>query len=93
MNSPLSPDISILMPAYNEIGSIAQILDVVRAALPGVSKEIVVVDDGSKDGTRAWLSSHFKTISEEEVAGGASSVNTISDQCAVRVIFHSPQQG
>src|SRR5450432_1070429 len=81
------------MPAYNEIGSIAQILDIVRAALPGVSKEIVLVDDGSKDGTRAWLSSNFKTISEEEFAGGASPVNTMSDECTIRVIFHSRNKG
>jgi glycosyltransferase involved in cell wall biosynthesis len=94
MSSSSSPDISILMPAYNEIGSIAQILDVVRVALPGVSKEIVVVDDGSKDGTRAWLSGNFKTTSEEEIAGGGtSSVNAASDECTVRVILHSRNKG
>ena len=50
------PDISILRPAYNQIGSIAEILDLVKAALPGTSKEIIVIDDGSSDGTRACVS-------------------------------------
>ena len=82
------------MPAYNEVGSIAQILDVVRTSLPGVSKEIDVVDDGSKDGTRAWLSNNFKTISEEDIAGGGTpSVNTMSDECTIRVIFHVRNKG
>ena len=49
MNATASPDISILMPVYNEIGTIADILDVVKTALPGKLKEIIVVDDGSTD--------------------------------------------
>jgi glycosyltransferase involved in cell wall biosynthesis len=82
------------MPAYNEIGSIAEILDVVRASLPGVSKEIVVVDDGSKDGTRAWLADKFKTISEEDIAkDAAAQVTRVSDECTVRVVFHSRNKG
>jgi glycosyltransferase involved in cell wall biosynthesis len=94
VNLPLLPDISILMPAYNEIGSIAEILDVVRVSLPGVSKEIVVVDDGSKDGTRAWLAANFQTTLEEDVAKGtASSVTTMSDECTIRVIFHANNKG
>jgi glycosyltransferase involved in cell wall biosynthesis len=82
------------MPAYNEIGSIAEILDVVRASLPGVSKEIVVVDDGSKDGTRAWLADKFKTLPEEDIASdAAASVTRVSDECTVRVVFHSRNKG
>jgi glycosyltransferase involved in cell wall biosynthesis len=82
------------MPAYNEIGSIKEIIDIVAASLPGVSKEIVVVDDGSKDGTRAFLADRFKPISEEDVGkDAASSVTAMSDQCTVRVIFHVRNKG
>lgn len=82
------------MPAHNEIGSIAEILDVVRASLPGVSKEIVVVDDGSKDGARAWLADKFKTIPEEDIASDvATSITRVSDECTVRVFFHSRNKG
>jgi len=44
--------LSVLMPAYNEEGTIAGVLRRVLALGPMV-KEIVVVDDGSKDGTAA----------------------------------------
>ncbi len=37
MDSSALPDISILMPVYNEIGTIADILRIVQAALPGVT--------------------------------------------------------
>jgi glycosyltransferase involved in cell wall biosynthesis len=49
-----SPDgcLSVLMPAYNEEKTIENILQRVLALGPLV-KEVVVVDDGSKDGTAA----------------------------------------
>jgi len=45
--------LSIVIPAYNEESTIAAIISKVQAAaLPiGISREIVVVNDGSKDGT------------------------------------------
>ncbi|WJR76328.1 glycosyltransferase family 2 protein [Bradyrhizobium sp. NP1] len=87
------PDISILMPVYNEIESIAAILDIVKVALPGVRKEIVIVDDGSKDGTRAWLSEKFSAMAEEDVGNAAASGDVVSDECTVRVIFHTRNKG
>jgi glycosyltransferase involved in cell wall biosynthesis len=88
------PDISILMPVYNEISSISAILDRVKVALPGVSKEIVIVDDGSRDGTRAWLSEQFRLVSDESsVSGSAAGANAVSSECVVRLIFHSHNKG
>ncbi len=49
--------VSIIIPVYNEFRTFAQVLERVRAApLPaGCSKEIVVIDDGSTDGTAQIL--------------------------------------
>lgn len=88
------PDISILMPVYNEIGTIAEILGIVAASLPGRSKEIVLVDDGSTDGTRAWLTERFSLSKEDHspTSGGAAK-HVISDECAVHIIFHAQNKG
>ena len=47
--------LSILIPAYNEVDTIAEILRRVRAVDTGLEREIVVVEDGSTDGTREIL--------------------------------------
>lgn len=48
--------LSILMPVYNERETIQEILSRVEAVkLDGITKEIIVVDDGSTDGTRDIL--------------------------------------
>ncbi|HEV2489395.1 MAG TPA: glycosyltransferase family 2 protein [Candidatus Acidoferrales bacterium] len=45
--------LSVIIAAYNEREFIEEILHRVQAV--GLAKEIVVVDDGSTDGTREWL--------------------------------------
>jgi glycosyltransferase involved in cell wall biosynthesis len=53
--------LSVIMPAYNEIHTIGEILVRVTRVLPEVPKEIVVVDDCSSDGTREWLERNIPT--------------------------------
>jgi glycosyltransferase involved in cell wall biosynthesis len=46
--------LSIIIPCYNEAKTIRQVVERVRAA-PGPEREIIVVDDASRDGTRDLL--------------------------------------
>ena len=46
--------LSIIIPCYNEVATIHRILEAVRNA-PYPDKEIIVIDDGSTDGTREKL--------------------------------------
>lgn len=50
------PELSILMPVFNERETIAAAIDDALAAeLPVASRELIIVDDGSTDGTREYL--------------------------------------
>jgi len=49
--------LSILMPAYNEIATIAETIRRVMEAPLKVPKELLIVDDDSTDGTRQYLKS------------------------------------
>lgn len=45
--------LSVVIPVYNEIATIEEILKRVQSVPQ--DKEIIVIDDGSTDGTREWL--------------------------------------
>ncbi len=47
--------LSVVIPVYNECATLPEILRLVMLALPGVAKQIIVVDDCSTDGTREWM--------------------------------------
>jgi glycosyltransferase involved in cell wall biosynthesis len=50
---PPPPRLSVLVPVYNEVATVRALLERVMAV--PVPKEIIVVDDGSTDGTRGVL--------------------------------------
>lgn len=52
--------LSVVIPVYNERDTLPQVLLCVFQALPEVPKEVIVVDDGSTDGTETWLKKNFE---------------------------------
>ena len=73
------PDLSILMPAYNEEATIERAIErVLEAELP-VDYEVIVVENGSVDGTRAVLTgrewpSHVRVVTVEVNRGKGAGV-------------------
>ena len=54
MESPASQqplELAIVVPTFNEHDNVALLLDKLECALPGVSYEVIFVDDDSPDGT------------------------------------------
>lgn len=78
--------LSVVVPAYNEARTIESVLTAVAAALPSVEKQVVVVDDGSTDGTREWLSRRFPGGSGLLPAPGAA-------PATVDVVLHERNRG
>ncbi len=70
-----------MIPVYNERNTIEEVLD--RVARVSIEKEVIVVDDGSTDGTRELLQ---KLCEESEAAQGRSGSN-------IRAVFHERNCG
>lgn len=73
--------LSIIMPVYNEERTIQEIIKRVKSVdLKGVEKEIILVDDYSKDGTCELLKnindSEIKTLYHEQNQGKGSAIRT-----------------
>ena len=47
-------DVTIIVPVYNEVDTLPQVLDRIDEVMPPAT-EVIVVDDGSIDGTSEWL--------------------------------------
>ena len=59
--------LSIVIPVYNEAATISQIVDMVRSVDVGMDKEILLVDDCSRDGTRDVLAKMGKEQTDLKV--------------------------
>lgn len=51
------PDVSVVVPVYNEVESLPHLIEAIASALQasGLTYQIICVDDGSKDGSAALL--------------------------------------
>src|SRR5213075_2233617 len=58
--------VSIVIPCYNEKNTIEQIVEAVRNA-PLESREIIVVDDCSQDGTQAVLKEKISQMVDQVI--------------------------
>lgn len=71
--------LSIIIPAYNEKNTIEEIVRQIKAAdFDGLEKEIIVVDDGSTDGTREILKNihEIKYFFHESNKGKGGAIKT-----------------
>ena len=60
--------LSIVIPCYNEAKTIRILVDRVRAA-PVANKEIIIVDDCSRDGTRDLLRTQIAPLVDKIISG------------------------
>ena len=73
--------LSIIIPVYNERQTIRDIVQTVQGVeLPGIERELIVIDDGSHDGTRELLetfkSGHCSVYFHERNRGKGAAVRT-----------------
>jgi len=60
--------LSIIIPVYNEQKTISELIDKVKAVkLKNISKEIIVVDDGSTDGSNQLIAEKLKKYSSIKI--------------------------
>ena len=92
--------LSVVTPVFNECGTLPAVLASIARALPGVDKEIIVVDDGSTDGTREWLKA---TLPEDVACGSALELDERGRlvvrmtgegaRVTVRALYHAQNRG
>ena len=64
--------LSVIIPRYNEIATIQRVLSAVESASPQ-DKELIIVDDGSTDGTRDFLKTVPHTVIYHDTNQGKGS--------------------
>jgi glycosyltransferase involved in cell wall biosynthesis len=90
----------VVIPVYNEAEYLPASLNKVLAALPGVEKEVILVDDGSRDGSREWMMSTFGD--QPRLACAGNDVPRLLDDVGgglveggslVRIVLHERNMG
>lgn len=97
----MEPTLSIVIPIYNEVTSLIKLLQQVISVEIGMTKELILVDDFSTDGTRDILKEieNIKNIPKEinsyleitEMPINADEENT--DEISIKVFYHDVNKG
>lgn len=81
--------LSVVIPVYNEISTIEEILNRVRSAPQ--DKEIIVIDDASTDGTREWLEKltveDVKVLFHSQNKGKGAALRTGFEQATGNIVI------
>jgi glycosyltransferase involved in cell wall biosynthesis len=92
--------LSIVIPVLNEVHTLPRVLVAVSNVLPEVDKEILLVDDGSTDGTREWIQTHvpqgLRTASHLAIGGDGNlawNLEPAASRLTVRALYHAHNQG
>jgi glycosyltransferase involved in cell wall biosynthesis len=80
-----APGLSVVIPVYNEAATLPRLLEAVRDV--PIPKEIVIVDDGSTDGTQDFLRRLEGELAEAGRTGALDPKNE------VRVVYQERNQG
>ena len=85
------PTLSVVMPIYNERDTIEEILARVQAV--PIDKEIILVDDGSSDGSRELLQELAAAAERSEPSVRLSEGGPQIDPRSLRVLFQERNRG
>lgn len=83
-------DISIIIPLYNEVGSLPELHEWVSRVMAAnrFSYEIILIDDGSKDGSWAWIE---KAAKEDQHVKGVRFRRNYGKSAALHTGFEEAQ--
>lgn len=69
--------VAVVIPAFNEAENIGYVLDQIPAEVCGIPTAVLVVDDGSRDGTEEVAEGHGATVARHVVnRGGGAALRT-----------------
>jgi Glycosyl transferase family 2 len=69
--------VAILVPAYNEAENVGHVLDLMPSRVCGVETAVLVVDDGSRDGTGDVAAEHGAVVARHVInRGGGAALRT-----------------
>ena len=94
VDDPKKPVVSIVIPVFNERNTIQELLQrVLQAELYGLEKEIVIVDDGSTDGTATWLREFPRNLDTGQSFIWVYKCGASIASGNIKVLFHAQNQG
>jgi Glycosyl transferase family 2 len=69
--------VAIVMPAYNEVDNVGEVLDRLPDSVCGLDTAVLVVDDGSRDGTGDVARAHGAAVARHVInRGGGAALRT-----------------